>query len=164
MVQHRISFYSYRTPIGPITLAADDAGLTHAAFGTTIRALPSDAVFKASAITNQAANEILEYLAGKRIRFDAPLNPEGSEFACQVWAELRKVPYGSTTTSANIARQLGIPEAYRSVGAAIRRNPLPLFIPHHRVVNSEGKAPGVGEDARRRSMLLAFEQTQAGKR
>ncbi|MBQ3106810.1 MAG: methylated-DNA--[Eggerthellaceae bacterium] len=156
----RTVFYSYRTPLGPLTLAANETGITHAAFGESIESLPPHAERRASALTNRAANEMLEYLAGKRRVFDVPLNPQGTEFQRKVWRELTRIPYGSTRTSTQVAERLGMEEGHRSVGAAIRKNPLAVLVPDHRIVASNGTVPGVGESARHRSLLLAFEQAQ----
>lgn len=95
----------------------------------------------ATETTNRAATQIQEYLAGKRRVFDLPLDAGGSPFQREVWAEVCELEYGEVRTAADIADALGRSGSHRSVGTAIRRNPLPILIPTHRVdlPNATGK-------------------------
>lgn len=158
-----VSYYSYRTPLGPVTFAANDKGLTHAVFGEEIAGLPASTPFKPCTFTNQAATELLEYLAGKRRRFSVPLNPTGSDFQQQVWRALTRIPYAEALTNAQLAERMGMKGSHRSVGAAVKKNPLAVFVPDHRVVAASGETLGTGETARHHAMLLAFERAQASK-
>lgn len=87
---------------------------------------------------DDALTELAEYLAGTRRSFSVPLAPEGTPFQLAVWDALRTIPYGATRTYGNIAAQIGRPRAARAVAAACGRNPLPVFIPCHRVVAADG--------------------------
>ena len=152
-----ITYNWYRTPIGFVTIAADEVGLVRVAFGCEdipgARKVPK-------ALTTQAATQVLEYFAGKRDAFDVPLHLAGSEFRLKVWQALREIPYGSTETATSLAEKLGAPSAAKTVGAAIRENPLAIIIPDHRVITAAGRARGATADAKRREWLLHFEQTR----
>lgn len=133
------TYFTYRTACGPLTLAAAE--------GALVRVVPGEVVLagekRAVAITNDAATQIMEYLAGKRTVFDAPLSLEsGSAFQHQVWKALQAIPYGQVRTAADVAAAMGSPDSFRAVGSALRQNPLPLFVPAHRVVNARGTIDG----------------------
>ena len=151
------TYYWYRTPIGFVTIAADEMGVYRIAFGCTD--IPG-AVKVARQTTTTAAGQILEYLAGKRRIFELPLSLSGSAFQRDVWTALRDVPYGESITASDLAAELGVPGAQRSIGAVLRVNPIALIIPDHRVVTATGKPFGTGLDATRRARLLAFERSR----
>lgn len=151
------SFYAYRTPLGIVTMRADDAGITDVAFGDVL----FDGERRPSELTNRTANELLEFLAGKRRLFGVPTSLSGSPFQHAVWKALANVPYGETRTSAQIAEAIGKPTSYRAVGNAARRNPVPVLVPSHRIVDANGRPLGVGIEARRASELLSIEQLHA---
>jgi methylated-DNA-[protein]-cysteine S-methyltransferase len=105
------------------------------------------------ALCAPAAAQLGEYFAGTRRQFDLPLAPVGTQFQKQVWAELRKIPYGETTTYGELARRLELPpEAARAVGAAIGANPIAVVVPCHRVIGANGALTGYafGLDFKRR--------------
>ena len=107
-----------------------------------------------SSITNEAATQLSEYLAGKRREFDVPLDLEGSPFQKAVWTEICMIPYGQTATAAIIADRLGKPGAHRSVGTAINLCKLAPFIPIQRAI-----APNA--TGRKASILRAFQALEA---
>ena len=137
MTQSKSSYFTYSTVHGPITIGANSRGITRVAFG----AEPLEGSKQASELTNRAATQIQEYLAGKRTQFDLPLDPTGSAFQKEVWSAVGELPYGTSCTAADVAEALGKPGSHRSVGTAIRRNPIPILIPTHRVdlPNATGK-------------------------
>ncbi len=137
MAQSTPTFFTYPTPHGPMTIGANSRGITGIAFEETT--LPGER--RASELTNRAATQIQEYLAGKRTSFDVPLDPDGSSFQKEVWSCVGMLEYGEVCTAADIARSMGKAGAHRSVGTAIRRNPIPILIPTHRVdlPNATGK-------------------------
>ena len=163
--------HTYATSVGPVCITANEEGVSSLAF---LRDVQTKRVFNAaagpaanivekpSAFTNQCANELMEYLAGKRRYFDVPLSLAGSEFEVLVWQSLRNIPFASTATCTDIAAQLGNAQSFRAVSRAIGKNALPLLIPDHRVVSSSGAPLGTGETARRRKAILDFELMQAG--
>ena len=86
-----------------------------------------------------AARQLGEYFTGARRDFDVPLEPEASAFQATVLEALRRIPYGETRSYGEVARAIGRPNAARAVGAANGRNPLPILIPCHRVIGSDGR-------------------------
>jgi methylated-DNA-[protein]-cysteine S-methyltransferase len=110
-------------------------------------------------VLDEAERQLTEYFAGERTKFDLPLASEGSEFQKKVWAELRRIPYGETTTYGDIARRLGYePVISRAVGVANASNRLPIVVPCHRVIGSDGKLTGYAGGVDRKSALLELEQ------
>ena len=137
MTQPKSTYFTYSTVHGPITICANTRGVTHVSF----EAEPLEGTCQATELTNRAATQIQEYLAGKRMSFDIPLDPAGSAFQKEVWTEVSSLPYGTSCTAADVASAMGKAGAHRSIGTAIRRNPLPILIPTHRVdlPNATGK-------------------------
>ena len=90
----------------------------------------------------KAKNELEEYFDGKRKEFDLPLKQEGTEFQKKVWNALSKIPYGETRTYKEIAKMIGNEKASRAVGMANNKNNIPIIIPCHRVIGSDGKLVG----------------------
>lgn len=139
MTTRTLSYYPYRTPYGVLTICVSQTGVAGISFGETAYAgsrKPSD-------LGNRAINELLEYFAGKRRAFDVPLDLEGSDFQQAVWDQVRRIPYGRTATNADIAEAIGGSAGFRTVGAAVKRNPAPIIVPTHRVIGANGRAlPG----------------------
>ena len=151
----------YRTPVGFVTIAADGEAVTRVAFGCVEVAGARKAPTR---VTTAAADQLLEYFAGRRRAFDFPIRPAGTAYQLSVWNALRAVPYAEHVTAAELASRMGAPESFRAVGTAIKANPLAIVIPDHRVLTAAGKPLGSGRDAERRGWLLFFEETRvAGK-
>jgi methylated-DNA-[protein]-cysteine S-methyltransferase len=108
-------------------------------------------------VLEQAARELQEYFAGERQTFRVPLEAEGSAFQQAVWSVLRKIPYGALRSYRDIAEQLGNRQAVRAVGAANGRNPIPIIVPCHRVVGSDGKLTGFAGGLPTKRALLDLE-------
>ena len=108
-------------------------------------------------ILRQAATELKEYMAGKRRVFSVTFEVEGTEFQCSVWKALWDIPFGEVRSYADIANALGKPKATRAVGAANGKNPLPIFIPCHRVIGSDGSLAGFSAGIEVKRALLARE-------
>lgn len=101
------------------------------------------------------------WFEGERDALDAlELRPAGSDFAERVWAEVRRVPYGTTASYGEIAARLGRPDACRAVGRANGANPICLAIPCHRIVGADGSLTGYGGGVAAKQALLAFESGQ----
>jgi methylated-DNA-[protein]-cysteine S-methyltransferase len=104
------------------------------------------------------AAQILEYLDGKRDRFDIPLDLGGvGPFHRKVLLRCRAIPFGETRTYAALAREAGSPKAFRAVGHAMATNPIPIVIPCHRVVGSDGSLRGFGGGLPMKERLLRME-------
>ena len=141
------------TLIGRLWLARDEAGLTEIGFKGTGHARSTDPLLL------EATEQLHAYFAGKREHFDLPLSLHGTDFQRRVWAAVASIPYGTTTTYGALADALGRPTAWRAVGAANGRNPLPIVIPCHRVVGVSGTLTGYGGGLERKRALLALEAT-----
>ena len=101
--------------------------------------------------------QLTEYLEGKRRVFDLPLQLEGSDFQKEVWKAVSHIPYGKTASYGEIAHLIGKPKASRAVGAANGANPIPIVIPCHRVIGSDGSLTGYGGGLALKSRFLALE-------
>lgn len=154
MASPTATYFAYRTPHGPVTIRACGGGIANVAFGD----VAMEGARRPSELTNRAATELLEYFAGKRRAFDLPLAPVGSAFQREVWNAVAALPYGAAATPTELAQTLERPGSYRAVGAAVKKNPLAVLVPDHRVVGTNGRPPGADAAARLRGALLDLER------
>ncbi len=105
----------------------------------------------------EAIRQLKAYFDGKLRDFDLPLCPQGTEFQLKVWQALRTIPYGQTWSYGELARRIRKPAAFRAVGAANGQNPIPVIIPCHRVIGSDGSLTGFGGGLPIKRQLLALE-------
>jgi methylated-DNA-[protein]-cysteine S-methyltransferase len=162
-ISHDTVWYDYlSTPIGRLLLAADTQGLREVWFETGKHQKDPDPRWQPNpAKLTFARKQLEEYFAGERQTFDLPLHPLGTQFQVQVWQTLAGIPYGSTISYAELARRIGQPQAVRAVGAANGRNPLPIVLPCHRVIGSDGSLTGFGGGLPTKRFLLAMEDQMA---
>lgn len=151
------SYYTYRTPHGPLTIGVAGDAVCAVVLGEAKLA----GTCKPSELSNACATELLEYFAGKRTAFDLPLAPEGTDFQKRVWHAVEAIPYGQTRTNADIAAAVGSPESFRMVGSAVKKNPIVALIPAHRVVGANGKPSGSDKHAQLRAAFLELERRNA---
>jgi len=154
----------FDSPIGPLTVAADDHGVRHILFAENRHDAAGRAQWQADSgapLVAEARRQLLDYLAGRRVDFDLPLSPRGTEFQCHVWRTLARIPFGRTWTYAELAREVGKPTASRAVGAANGRNPLPIVLPCHRVIGADGSLTGFGGGLPTKLALLRLEGAAA---
>ncbi len=111
-----------------------------------------------SALTDDAAQQILEYLQGRRITFSFPFQFTGSSFQADVWNRILRVPYGNTASYKDLAFSLGRPSAVRAVASACGQNPLWIVVPCHRIIGSDGKLHGYAGGLELKQKLLNLEQ------
>ncbi len=143
------------TPIGAIRLLSNGQALVAIEFPDHYSArVAQPAMDEVLASTKQ---QLQEYFAGKRKTFDLPLAPDGTDFQRSVWQALAKIPYGELRSYGDIAHQIGKPRAVRAVGAANGRNPLPIVVPCHRVIGSNGKLTGFAGGLPVKQQLLELE-------
>ncbi|MGB1273619.1 MAG: methylated-DNA--[protein]-cysteine S-methyltransferase [Luminiphilus sp.] len=109
------------------------------------------------AILTAAADELSQFFSGARRNFSVPLQPHGTGFQLSVWSELQKVGWGETCTYREIAERLGKPKGFRAVGGAVGRNPIPIFIPCHRIVGANGALTGFSGGLDNKQILLGCE-------
>jgi methylated-DNA-[protein]-cysteine S-methyltransferase len=161
-----VAYRVVTSPLGDLLLAASESGLLRVAFcaedfDAVLQSLSdrvSPRVLEAPARLDTAAREIDEYFAGRRRAFDLPLDRRLSTgFRGTVLRQLSEIEYGATATYGAIARRAGNPKAVRAVGTACATNPLPLVVPCHRVVRSDGTIGGYLGGVEAKRMLLALE-------
>ncbi|MDQ2810525.1 MAG: methylated-DNA--[protein]-cysteine S-methyltransferase [Actinomycetota bacterium] len=155
------------SPLGLLTLVATAGSLTglHVnapRHGPAVAALgaPGDST---AAPFAAAALQLTAYFAGELTSFDLPLEPEGTPFQREVWAALRGVPYGQTTTYGQLADRLCRPGASRAVGLANARNPIFIMVPCHRLIGADGRLRGYGSGIARKQFLLDLERQRTAE-
>lgn len=106
----------------------------------------------------EAQRQLKEYFSGKRKVFQLPIFFQGTPFQEKVWRSLLNIPYGTTKSYQEIAREIGNEKAVRAVGGAVHRNPLPLILPCHRVIGKNGSLVGFGLGLSTKKWLLEHER------
>jgi O-6-methylguanine DNA methyltransferase len=163
----------FDSPVGNFRAASTERGLAYVQLpkaagrgfsGWRLRCMP-DAECRDEYEPNRVAiTQILEYLKGKRTKFELELDLQGTPFQLDAWYALREIPYGEVRTYADVARAIGRPRAVRAVGTANGANPLSLVVPCHRVVAAGGKLGGYGGGLPLKKKLLAMEsETRPGR-
>jgi len=112
------------------------------------------------ALLDETRRQLVAYFAGRLRTFDLPLAPNGTDFQRRVWSALQEIPFGSTISYADLARRVSNAAAVRAVGAANGRNPIPIIVPCHRVIGSDGSLTGFGGGLPRKQWLLRHEGVQ----
>lgn len=154
MTSTATTFYdTVDSPLGELLLAGDGDALTALRTGGS----PEPGWRRDPAPFREARRQLRAYFAGELRDFDLALDPRGTAFQLQAWDALRRVPYGSTVTYAELAAALGRPGAARAVGAANARNPVAVVIPCHRVIGASGALTGYGGGMGRKRLLLDLE-------
>lgn len=142
------------SPVGGLRLHASAGLLTAIDFDATPRGRRV-----ADPLLDRVEQQLGEYFAGERTTFDLPLAHDGTEFQQKVWGELTKIPFGETASYGEIAARLGYePVISRAVGAANGANPIPIVVPCHRVIGSNGTLTGYAGGLERKRILLELEQ------
>ncbi len=141
---------SMQSPVGALTVSEEGGRIVSLDWGWGRDQAPTD-------LLREAVRQINDYLDGGRRAFELPLAPAGTPYRQRVWATLRGIPYGQTTTYGALAGQAG--GSARSIGQANRHNPIPLIIPCHRVVGGGGIGGySGGEGLAVKRFLLSHEQ------
>lgn len=165
-----IAYRTIDTPVGVLLLAATNRGLVRVAYDRedhtkvleTLAAKVSPRILNAPARLDSVAREVEEYFAGTRRTFDVPLDFSlATGFRLGVLAHLTEIAYGHTESYAEVATAAGSPKAVRAVGSACATNPLPVFVPCHRVVRSDGSSGGYVGGVDAKHALLALEAAAA---
>ncbi len=149
------------SPAGPLLLEFDRRGLRRLYFldRRETPVAPSEPASEAPSFVRETVRLLREYFAGGKVDFrGAPLNLEvGTPFQRRVWKELRRLGYGELISSGELARRVGRPGAARAVGLALAANPVPIVIPCHRVIRSDGGLGGFSAGLERKRVLLKLE-------
>lgn len=151
-------FYRYHpSPIGQLLLAGDEQGL-HLLHMDSAHPWELNPTWReADNQLDEVARQLDEYFSNKRERFDLRLAARGTPFQKEVWHALVNIPYGTTTTYAELARTIGRPRAIRAVGTANGANPIAVIVPCHRVIGSNGSLTGFAGGLERKQRLLELE-------
>ncbi len=155
------NIFFYQTDIGKIAIAENGTAITNLYFQS--EKVPEDAVVQETELLQEACHQLLNYFAGKRKEFSLPLAPTGTEFQQNVWKSLRAIPYGETRSYKDIAQNVGSLKAFRAVGMANNKNPIPIFIPCHRVIGANGKLVGYAGGLNMKEQLLNLEKQYANR-
>jgi methylated-DNA-[protein]-cysteine S-methyltransferase len=149
----------YESPIGRLVLECDGDVLIGVWLPNERRHTRNDAD-DVPPVLKETATQLDEYFAGERIDFDVRMELDGTDFQREVWTELTRIPYGETISYGELARRVGRPSAPRAVGQANGRNPIPVIVPCHRVLASNGIG-GYGGGLKVKRQLLAVEGVTA---
>ena len=154
--------YTYSpSPIGQLLLVGDDSGVQQINFPRNGHSAPAEAEWtQDSNVFSEPIRQLNAYFAGDLEDFDLDLAPQGTPFQQKVWDELLRIPYGETISYGELAKRIGNPNASRAVGLANGSNPIPIIIPCHRVIGSNGKLTGYGGGLPIKEKLLALEKRQ----
>ena len=144
------------SPIGMLHIVGDDRYLRHIFFPAHAPQ-PAPSWQPVDSLPYPAVEQLSAYFAGTRTEFDLPLNPEGTTFQLEVWAALEEIPFGETISYMELARRVGNPDAVRAAGLANGKNPLPIVVPCHRVVGSDGSMTGYSGGLSTKESLLTHE-------
>lgn len=154
-----MNYYTYyQSPVGRLTLQANDKGLTGSWFDKQSTA-PDDfgQHNDQQPILQQAITEYNEYFNGTRKQFDVPTDPRGTDFQQQVWKMLQSIAFGETRSYQDLAIAIDNPKAVRAVGLANGKNPISIIIPCHRVIGKNGKLTGYAGGIDNKRQLLIHE-------
>jgi methylated-DNA-[protein]-cysteine S-methyltransferase len=156
------------SPIGPLTLIAQDGRLTGVHMEVTryepdAAALGALVPCDADPVLEAAASQLRAYFGGELTSFELPLTLAGTGFQRTVWEGLQTIPYGQTISYGGLARRIGQPSASRAVGLANGRKPVSIVVPCHRVIGADGSLTGYGGGMDRKRFLLGLEERVSGQ-
>ncbi len=162
----RVAYTTASSPLGRLLVAATERGVCMVSLGDAdepleealARELPAAELRRDDAAMREQVGAIVRHLRGELPHLDLPLDVRATAFQRRVWQALREIPYGATRSYAEIARAIGAPRATRAVARACATNPVPLVIPCHRVVRSDGVSGGYRWGAKRKEELLRRER------
>jgi methylated-DNA-[protein]-cysteine S-methyltransferase len=156
------------SPLGTLTIVTTDKGVCHIHFGELTKCMAAlkarlkkqgrnGNVLHCQETLQPICEQLEEYFAGKRTNFTVPLDLCGTEFQKKVWNTLKDIEYGQTKSYKEIAQLIGAPKAVRAIGGANNQNPIPIIIPCHRVIGSNGNMVGYGGGLDKKELLLSLE-------
>jgi len=158
--QHSISWAHLNSTIGRLSILADRDGITEIRFPNNSAPLPSvdeSASGQDNHYLTLTIEQLNAYFEGRLKVFDVPLSLRGTDFQRGVWAQLQKVTHGTTASYGEIARAMSKPKAARAVGMANNKNPIPIIIPCHRIIGSNGSLTGFAGGLDTKRWLLKHE-------
>ena len=152
-MKEKLYYSCVKTPVGFLKLTSDSNYLLSVSFSDS----PIDSSTISPPILTETSKQLNEYLLGKRKKFNLKIKPIGTEFQQKVWEYVKDIPFGETASYLEIAKQTGSEKNTRAVGLANGRNPIPIIIPCHRVIGSNGKLTGYAGGLERKRWLLQHE-------
>lgn len=156
-----VFYTTVESPVGPLLLAGDVDALRRVSFESSKHAAPpQDDWRQDKAPFAEVIRQLQAYFRGELREFDVPLAMEGTDFQRRVWNALREIPYGETISYLQLAERIGNPKAVRAVGLANGSNPIPIIVPCHRVIGSDGSLTGFGGGISTKKKLLELESKQ----
>ena len=157
-----IAYTFLESPFGKVLVAWGDRGLVRVGIrGDSERPEPGWRLDRN--LDCAATRQLREYFAGDRRSFDLPRVLDGTPFRIEVWRALERIPFGETASYAQVGERVGSPKASRAVGLACGANPLPIVVPCHRVIGTNGKLVGFGGGLDMKRAMLSFEKSLAPK-
>lgn len=149
--------HTVSSPLGPLTLTADESHLVALDFPGTLAATTDGA--PNHPVLAQAVRELAEYFQGSRREFHTPVLLEGTPFQRSIWRALQDIPHGQTLSYGELGRRAGHPGSARAVGGAVGSNPIPIIVPCHRVMGASGAITGYsgGDGVSTKKALLRLE-------
>ena len=166
----RMAFAIAASPLGQLLVAATERGIAFLALGDADAALeaelraefPQAEIHRDDVVLGDWVDQVIRHLEGDLPHLDLPLDVRATAFQRRVWAELLKIPAGTTRTYSEIAGRLGNPKAQRAVGRACATNPVSIAIPCHRAIREDGGLGGYRWGLERKRALLDAEEIGAG--
>jgi methylated-DNA-[protein]-cysteine S-methyltransferase len=156
-----VYYTTFDSPVGPLLLAGDSNALQRVSFESSKHSALTQAELKQDrAAFTEVIRQLQAYFRGELKVFDVPLAMEGTDFQLRVWNALRGIPYGETVSYAQLAERIGNPKAVRAVGLANGSNPIPIIVPCHRVIGSDGSLTGFGGGLPIKKILIELESRQ----
>jgi len=154
------AYSQVKSPVGPLTIAVSDSGVTMLAFGHQLPAKLGGKKVEwreSERATADIRQQLTEYFAGRRREFTVRLDLRGTEFQRRCWQQLLQIPYGKTRSYADIARAVGSPQGFRAVGQANHHNPVAIVVPCHRILAGGRALGGYGGGLKTKAFLLRLE-------
>ena len=145
------------SPVGKLTLVASKNGLVAIDVRNNAKQVVTAKDASAQSILLKTKKQLEQYFAGKRTSFDVALDLVGTEFQVKAWRALCRIPFGKTISYGQQASNIKKPKAFRAVGSANGKNPIPIIVPCHRVVASDGSLGGYSLGLKMKIQLLALE-------
>jgi len=149
-----VYYKTCESPVGKLVLIASDNGLKEVHFAKDYKKVSSD---DQHPLLNKTERQLMEYFAGKRKRFDIPIDFSGTPFQIKTWNALLTIPYGKTVSYSEQAKLVGSVKKTRAVASANGKNPIPIIVPCHRVIGKDGSLTGYAGGLRIKEFLLRLE-------
>ena len=149
------------TPVGKLRLVASNKGLTAIDVKATYSKLATKPDGRAQEILADTRKQLTQYFAGDRKKFDLPFDLTGTPFQVKAWKTLTRIPYGKTISYGEQAKAMRKTKAFRAVGSANGKNPIPIIIPCHRVIASNGGLGGYSLGLKMKRQLMKLEGISA---